>query len=125
MPWFFIQLRYMKPFLSCEPNHSAERRATFFFVSDMPFSWLCHAGSKVVGPGSDVGILKNPAMPFQSIFNASRYRKRYRHVPMKTPCGRVVAGRGRYLGSAPPGQTPGSCDDYSAEKRYTVCVRYT
>src|SRR5471032_3218326 len=25
MPWFFIQLRYMKPFLSAEPNHSAER----------------------------------------------------------------------------------------------------
>src|SRR5450830_1245508 len=96
MPWFFIQLRYMKPFLSCEPNHSAERRATFFFVSDMPFSWLCHAGSKVVGPGSDVGILKNPAMPFQSIFNAFRYRKRYQHAPMKTPCGRMAAGRGLF-----------------------------
>ncbi len=25
MPWFFIQLRYMKPFLSAVPNHSAER----------------------------------------------------------------------------------------------------
>lgn len=25
MPWFFIQLRYMKPFLSAEPNHSVER----------------------------------------------------------------------------------------------------
>ncbi|MDT4855057.1 hypothetical protein FQZ97_893950 [compost metagenome] len=29
MPWFFIQLRYMKPFLSAEPNHSVERS---FFV---------------------------------------------------------------------------------------------
>ena len=26
MPWFFIQLRYMKPFLSAVPNHWAERR---------------------------------------------------------------------------------------------------
>ena len=26
MPWFFIQLRYMKPFLSALPNHCAERR---------------------------------------------------------------------------------------------------
>ena len=25
MPWFFIQLRCMKPFLSAEPNHCAER----------------------------------------------------------------------------------------------------
>jgi len=25
MPWFFIQLRYMKPFLSVVPNHSADR----------------------------------------------------------------------------------------------------
>src|SRR3990167_2169549 len=25
MPWFFIQLRYMKPFLSAVPNHSVER----------------------------------------------------------------------------------------------------
>src|SRR5690554_5646670 len=25
MPWFFIQLRYMKPFLSVLPNHWAER----------------------------------------------------------------------------------------------------
>src|SRR5450830_1230060 len=46
MPWFFIQLRYMKPFLSCVPNHSAERSFTFFFVSDMHSSMLfwarCH-----------------------------------------------------------------------------------
>jgi hypothetical protein len=28
MPWFFIQLRYMKPFLSWVPNHSAERSLT-------------------------------------------------------------------------------------------------
>src|SRR5450830_1389637 len=34
MPWFFIQERYMKPFLSCVPNHCAERSSTFFF-SDM------------------------------------------------------------------------------------------
>src|SRR5471032_2723263 len=26
MPWFFIQLRYMKPFLSAVPNQAAERR---------------------------------------------------------------------------------------------------
>ena len=25
MPWFFIQLRYMKPFLSAVPNQAAER----------------------------------------------------------------------------------------------------
>ena len=25
MPWFFIQLRYMKPFLSAVPNQSADR----------------------------------------------------------------------------------------------------
>ncbi len=25
MPWFFIQLRYMKPFLSAVPNHAADR----------------------------------------------------------------------------------------------------
>jgi hypothetical protein len=28
MPWFFIQLRYMKPFLSALPNQAAERRVT-------------------------------------------------------------------------------------------------
>jgi hypothetical protein len=25
MPWFFIQLRYMKPFLSAVPNQAADR----------------------------------------------------------------------------------------------------
>src|SRR5450830_1669972 len=33
MPWFFIQLRYMKPFLSAVPNHWAER--SLGFDSDM------------------------------------------------------------------------------------------
>src|SRR5439155_25922756 len=32
MPWFFIQLRYMKPFLSWVPNHAAERSSGLFFV---------------------------------------------------------------------------------------------
>src|SRR5258708_37667957 len=35
MPWFFIQLRYMKPFLSAAPNHWAERRGRF--ASDIDF----------------------------------------------------------------------------------------
>ena len=33
MPWFFIQDRYMNPFLSCVPNHSAERSLIFFLAS--------------------------------------------------------------------------------------------
>src|SRR5476649_453837 len=36
MPWFFIQLRYMKPFLSAVPNHWAERSGRF--ASDIDFS---------------------------------------------------------------------------------------
>src|SRR5882757_9969062 len=36
MPWFFIQLRYMKPFLSAAPNHWAERSGRF--ASDIDFS---------------------------------------------------------------------------------------
>ena len=28
MPWFFIQLRYMNPFLSAVPNHSADLSLT-------------------------------------------------------------------------------------------------
>ena len=31
-PWFFIQLRCMKPSRSCAPNHAALRNACFFFV---------------------------------------------------------------------------------------------
>jgi hypothetical protein len=41
MPWFFIQLRYMKPFLSALPNHSVER--SLRGVSDMVVcgGWRC------------------------------------------------------------------------------------
>ena len=40
MPWFFIQLRYMKPFLSAVPNHSAERSFRVG-VSGMPWTqWV-------------------------------------------------------------------------------------
>ena len=35
MPWFFIQERYMNPFLSWVPNHSAERSLTLLFLSSV------------------------------------------------------------------------------------------
>ena len=40
MPWFFIQERYMKPFLSWVPNHSAERSLTLLFLSSVVMSCL-------------------------------------------------------------------------------------
>ncbi|PIL38841.1 hypothetical protein CR103_16090 [Massilia psychrophila] len=49
--------RYMKPFLSCEPNHSAERSFVAFLMSAIyssSFSWRWHllvAGSKIVKAG--------------------------------------------------------------------------
>jgi hypothetical protein len=53
MPWFFIQLRYMKPFLSWVPNHWAERRVGFFFVSDMYSSSLFYGCGRLPVPLSD------------------------------------------------------------------------
>src|SRR5437764_12644502 len=50
MPWFFIQLRYMKPFLSWVPNHAADRRVGFFLVSDMRSSIVFSTMEEVYCP---------------------------------------------------------------------------